>query len=270
MDFKKENNQYYAEYIESKVVSLINHEDHFDTPECLQSYTFSAEEIKEMDEDAIKIANYIDASSAQWIGRHCSTESGDIIADGNRHIELKYVSSGTGTYLNASLSYFSDKLGFTPFTAYTHKTICPILEQEFGSKVYSNLSPVSQTESHYIRQHQKELYDKVKQADIIMRKQYVKDLFDYLTLNPDKLIMFINDVITKNVNSHKSTPSELIIFNHKTKSIICYSKESIESKKANKQIKRTELGLVFDNFRVAIGWQNGNGLNNPTFRVFLD
>ena len=37
----------------------------------------------------------------------------------------------------------------------------------------------------------------------------------------------------------------------------------------NKTIKNAGLSLVFDNFRVAIGWQNGNGLNNPTFRVFL-
>ena len=31
----------------------------------------------------------------------------------------------------------------------------------------------------------------------------------------------------------------------------------------------TDFGLIFKNFRMQFGWQNGTGLNNPTIRVFL-
>ena len=32
----------------------------------------------------------------------------------------------------------------------------------------------------------------------------------------------------------------------------------------------TDKGFKIGNIRFAIGWQNGNGLNNPTIRVFLE
>lgn len=267
MDIKKENNQYYAEYIESKVTALINKENYI-LPDCLKDFSFTQDEIEEMDSDAEKIASYIKGHKAIWVGRQCGNEKCDIIVDQIRQIELKYVGSGTGTYLNASLSYFSDKLGFTSFTEYTHKTICPILEKEYGKSVYETFSPVSMATSKDIRHNKTELYEQITKLDKEMRKQYVNDLFNYLKSNPDKLTLFITDCITKNINN-KSTPSELIIFNHNTKKIICYSKDTILEKIKNKEIKNAGLSLVFDNFRVSIGWQNGNGLNNPTFRVFL-
>ena len=44
----------------------------------------------------------------------------------------------------------------------------------------------------------------------------------------------------------------------------------IKSLKADiTQIRFTDKGMVIGNIRIAIGWQNGNGLNNPTIRVFL-
>lgn len=267
MEIKKENNQYYAEYIESKVTSIINNENYI-LPDCLKEFNFTKEEIEEMNNDAAQIATYINGNTAKWVGRNCGNEKCDIIVDNNRQIELKYVGSGTGTYLNASLSYFSDKLGFVSFTEYTHKTICPILEEEYGTSVYETFSPVSMAVSKDIRHNKPELYEKIKEVDKVMRKQYTNDLFNYLKNNPDKLTLFITDCITKNINN-KSTPTELIIFNHNTKNLICYNKETILQKIKNKEIKNAGLSLVFDNFRVAIGWQNGNGLNNPTFRVFL-
>lgn len=267
MNIQKENNQYYAEYIESKVVSLINGTS-YELPQCLENFTFASDEIIEMNQDAKQIADYIDGNSAIWVGRHCGNEKCDIIVDQNRFIELKYVSCGTGTYLNSSLSYFSDRLGFTPFTEYTHKTICPILEAIYGGSVYTGISPVSMATSKEIRHNNEALYEQIKEVDKEMRKKYVADLFNFFQANPDKLTIFITDCITKNVNN-KSTPSELVVFNHNSKELICYSRDTILQKIQNKEIKNAGLSLVFDNFRVQIGWQNGSGLNNPTFRVFL-
>lgn len=267
MNIKRENNQYYAEYIESKVVSLIN-KDEYILPECLINFTFTKEEIIELNSDAVLIASCIGGNTAEWVGRHCGNEKCDIIVDGSREIELKYVGSGIGTYLNTSLSYFSDKLGFIPFTEYTHKAICPLLEMEYGTGVYETFSPVSMAISKEIRHNKPELYAQIVNADKVMRRQYVNDLFCYLKDNPDKITQFITDCITKNINN-KSTPSELVVFNHCTKQILCYNQDTIMKKIENKTIKNAGLSLVFDNFRVAIGWQNGNGLNNPTFRVFL-
>ena len=267
MEIQKANNQYYAEYIESRVVAFINKELYV-LPDCIANFPFSESELSEMDNDAFLIANTIGGISATWVGRHCGNEKCDLIVDGAREIELKYVSGGTGTYLNASLSYFSERCHFTPFTDYTHKFICPILEPVYGASVYDNLSPVTLAESKNIRHNHPELYEQIVVADKKMRILYVSNLFDYFQANPTILTTFISDCITKNIGS-KSAPSELIIFNHQTKQVTTYNCDTILAKIKNKSIKKTPLGLVFDNFRVAIGWQNGNGLNNPTFRVFL-
>lgn len=267
MEIKKENNQFYAEYIESRITSYINKEEYF-LPNCLSEFVFSEQDLKEMDEDARLISQFLQGDKAIWVGRHCGNEKCDIIINGTRQVEIKYVSSGAGTYLNASLKYFSDRLGFVPFTEYTHKTICPLLEEEYGEEVYKNFSPVTISESKNIRHNKTALYKKIKEADKQMRQEYVTDLFNFFNQNPEKLTIFIADCITKNINN-KDTPDELVIFNHQTKEITYYTKETILQKIKNKTIRKTNLGFVFDGFRVSIGWQNGNGLNNPTFRVFL-
>lgn len=266
MKIEKENNQYYAEYIESRVVSLINKEDYI-LPDCLQNFLFPVEDLEEMNKDAEKIAKTLGGKTAIWVGRSCGNEKCDILID-DHEVELKYVSCGSGTYLNSSLSYFSDRLGFTSFKDYTSKELLPFLKNYFGDGVYNNLSPVSIEQSKEIRHNQPDLYKQIQKIDKETRKDYVNDLYNFLISNPDKMISFVNDCITKNVGN-KHTPEVLFIFNHETKKITVYSKEEIERKVKNTSIKKTSLGLVFDNFRVAIGWQNGNGLNNPTFRVFL-
>lgn len=264
MNFSKENNQYYGAFIESRVVAYINKEEYV-RPELIANFNFPNEDIIEMNNDAKMIADYIGGDRATWVGRSTSNENCDIIVDG-RKIEIKYVSMGTGTYLNSSLTYFSDRLGFTPFTDYTHRTICPYLEKFFGSKVYKNISPVSKEESS-IFQSRKE-YEELVKIDKAMRKEYVDNLYNFLTTNPDKLKLFITDIISKNA-SNKETPEEVVIFNHKVKEFMSFTKEDIIKKINSKTIKKTPLGLVLDGFRVQISWQNGTGLNNPTLRVFL-
>lgn len=266
MNITKSNNQYYAAFIESRVVAFINKEDYI-LPELIKEFPFTKSELEEMEQDALAIANIINGQKAQWIGRDCSSKNGDILVD-RRTIELKYVAGGTGTYLNSSLAYFSDELNFTSFKEYTHNFICPYLEKYFGDKVYENFSPVSQEESKDFRTNYKLEYNELVKIDKDMRKIYTADLYQFLVSNPQKLNQFLSAAISKEV-SNKSAPNELLIFNHANKSYKLFSQEEILKKIKNKTIKNAGLSLVFDEFRVAIGWQNGSGLNNPTFRVFL-
>lgn len=266
MNFTKANNQYYSAYIESRVTSYINNET-YERPALIETFDFTPAEIAEMDNDAKIIAESIGGTRAIWVGRECSTANCDLIVDG-REIELKYVSTGKGTYLNSSLKYFSDNLGFTPFTEYTHATICPYLEKYFGDNVYKNFSPVSMEESERFRHGHPDAYNELIQIDKLMRRQYVADLYDFLIANPQKLNTFISDAITKEIGG-KQMPEEMIVFNHEKKTISSYSAEGIVDKMKHKSFKNAGLSLVFDDFRVAIGWQNGTGLNNPTLRVFI-
>ena len=266
MNFSKSNNQYYGAYIESRIAAYINNVEYI-LPELIQDFPFSDSDIETMDADAKQIANYIGGAHAIWTGRECNNADCDLIVDG-RKIEIKYVSCGAGTYLNSSLSYFTERLGFTPFTEYSHTTICPFLEQYFGDKVYKNFSPVSNAESKDFRHNHNDLYKQLQVIDKAMRKQYTSDLYNFLISNPQKLNIFISDILSKNVGNKKA-PEELIVFNHETKTIRSFTEAEIKSKIKTKSIKNAGLSLKFDEFSVAIGWQNGLGLNNPTLRVFL-
>lgn len=266
MNFSKANNQYYAAYIESRVVSYINNEEYV-LPPLIKDFSFSTLEIAEMDSDAKMIADYIGGASAEWVGRSCSTANCDIIVDG-REIEIKYVSKGRGTYFNTSWSYFNEVMNFTPFTEYTHSTICPYLEKFFGKSVYKNLSPVSRDNARVFSKT--EDYKELVEIDKEMRKRYVTDLHAFFTNHPDKLRVFIHDMLTKS-KSGKLPPQEMIVFTHEDKKIQKFTREEIEeiAKSADISFDKTNLGFKFSRFRAAISWQNHIGLNNPTIRIYL-
>lgn len=269
MKISKPKNQYYAAYIESRVVSYINNEEYV-LPPLIEDFPFSTLEIAEMDSDAKMIADYIGGTSAEWVGRSCFTANCDIIVDG-REIEIKYVSKGNGTYFSTPWSYFNKVLNFTPFTEYTHTTICPYLENYFGKNVYKNLSPVSQSASSVFRKTEIEAYKRLIEIDTEMRKRYVTDLYNFFTSNPDKLRVFVHDMLTKD-KSGKLPPQEMVVFTHEDKKIRKFTREEIEemAESADMNFDKTDLGFKFNRFRVAISWQNGTGLNNPTIRIYLN
>ena len=68
--------------------------------------------------------------------------------------------------------------------------------------------------------------------------------------------------------SQKNLFGDIIIFNYETKKITEFKWEEIFNS-PDIYIKTTDKGFTINNIRIAIGWQNGNGLNNPTLRVFL-
>ena len=143
----------------------------------------------------------------------------------------------------------------------------PLLEEN-GFKDYSltNSSPVSMEISSKIQKLP--IYSLIQAKDKQIRKDYVKELYEYLSDNTSLVNKFLSDILSKNC-SNKQAPDRLLIFNYSTKEITDYNQNFILSLMNNKKIKNAGLSLVFDDIRVAIGWQNGSGLNNPTLRAFI-
>lgn len=263
MKICKKNNQYYGQYFEEALVAAINKEPFTNNT----SFEFSEEELREFQQDALACAKYLKATTARYVGRAVNKENCDAYID-EESSEIKYVSAGTGTYFNTSISYLN-KIGYTKYNEYLERFgIYQILVPFFGENIRGKISPVSIKESSlFQREHVAEYKELVKQEKIC-REQYVLDLYNYLHDNPDKLLKFVYDMITKEA-ANKKAPERLIIFNHETKNITKFSKKQLCHLLQQKNFRRTALGLVFNGFRVQVGWQNGTGLCNPTLRVFL-
>lgn len=264
----KADNQYYGKLFESAIVAQINKEDLI----YKENYEFSEEDLKQIMEEAKIVADYLGDNKADYIGDKTSTASGDILLNDCEVIEIKRVSAGSGTYFNTSVHYFS-KFGFN-FNDYMSRFgLYDALEENFGQKVRisrTNKSPVSQPNSSLIRHNFSSLYEeKILPIDTKMRKAFVEDLAKYFTVNIESLNQFVNDMLNKATDSSsKTAPDRLIVFNYNKGRV----NEIDLTKYANQEltITATDKGIVIGALRIAIGWQNGNGLNNPTIRVFLE
>lgn len=267
----KANNQYYGKYFECCVVNQINNENVDLYKETFNDFT--DEERKEILEDAKKLANYLKVDKAEYIGNHTVLASGDIYLPlSNEYLELKYVSTGNGTYWNTSLSYF-EKFGFNIQEYFKKFGLIQALEDTFGTHIQIKTnakSPVSMADSSLIRYNYKDEYEtKIKPIDEQMRKAFVSDLAIYFQNNPDKTYELVNDILLKNsMTTQKSKPDRLIIYNY-TKKTIKELNWNLFYKNQNDKIRATNKGLMIGDIRIAIGWQNGNGLNNPTLRAFI-
>ena len=263
----KATNQYYGKFFETAVVAQLNNSE----VEYNENYEFSPEEKTEMLKQAKKVANYLGDYTAEYIGNQTALASGDIKLNNGETIELKRVSAGTGTYFNTSIYYFS-KFGFD-FKTYMEKYgLYNELEKYFGKEIRisrSNNSPVSQPNSSFIRHNYKELYETyIVPIDEKCRKHFLKDLVSYFQKNTDKIYEFVSDMLNKNTETSKKTkPDRIIVYNYNQDTVNEINIEALKFDSSN--IYMTEKGMVIGNIRVAIGWQNGNGLNNPTIRIFL-
>ena len=92
----KDTNQYYGKYFENAICSVINNENFINNT---NYNNFTEEDLELMQKDAKYFVsnNFPSANKAKWVGNNTETENCDIIID-NKHIEIKYVSSGNGTY----------------------------------------------------------------------------------------------------------------------------------------------------------------------------
>ena len=147
----KAENQYYGKFLECCVVAAMNNNEEVEYKE---DHIFTEDEQSEFFEEAEQIANYLGKSTAIYIGNKTSNEKGDIyLPNTNEYVEIKRVSSGTGTYYNTSI-YYLNKFGFN-FHEYMEKFgLIKTLKENFANFVSiseQNNSPLTQKESHYIR-----------------------------------------------------------------------------------------------------------------------
>jgi hypothetical protein len=267
MSRERSENQFYGKFFECCTVAALNKEE----VQYKENFTFSQKEQDEIFKDACMLASYLGAHKAIYTGDKTGTQSGDILLDCNTNLEIKYVSSGTGTYFNTSIFYF-DKFGFDFKEYMNHYGLYDILEELGVVKVSrTNNSPISQKDSSYIRHSCSDFFEtKIKPIDAKMRQAFTLDIIDFFQKHPSEAYTFITDMLNKNsATSRKTAPDRLVVFNYKKKSISeLYWKDSKED--ISTIIRPTDTGFVIGNIRVQLSWQNGVGLNNPTIRVFLE
>lgn len=271
----KADNQYFGKYFERALVEHINQTNVIVDPTLYvdtQGYNFSTKEIEDLNNDAILVADYIGHNiHATRVGDHTASEIGDILLDDGTRIETKRVSSGTGTYHNTSVYYFT-AFNFN-FQDYMTKFHLQETIKEYFPNItvsYKNKSPVNAASSSTIRHSNNPGYQEILQIDEAMRKTFVMELIKYFQTHPTEAQIFYKDMLEKKkINQKNNTmPNRLIAYNYQNKQI---HEVNLLTLKDNPSaiIYPTDLGFCIGNLRIQIGWQNGNGLNNPTIRVFL-
>lgn len=256
----KKDNQYTGKFFEQAIFSIVNNlsmpsDEHLDNKTVKKIYL-----------DAQDFVKQVKWNNCQWTGLEYKNAKGDFIVDDNI-IEVKYVGTGQGTYFNTSMCYLWNTLNFQNYLNLLEKSNIAqdLIDLGFNFN-FNNSSPVNMETSKNIRHNYSDIYNSYAKKEKQKRAEYIHDLYIFLQNDPEKLFSFINFMIGK---GDKGIPDILIVYNYNKHSIQIISKNEIMRKQSNLNFNCTNGGLVFDNFRVAIGWQNGNGLNNPTLRVFL-
>lgn len=272
----KADNQYFGKYFEIATVAKINNDDKTpnpaDYPE-LSGYEFSSEEINTLNNQAQGLADYFGREhTAEWVGGHTVSGIGDIVLDGHTSAEVKRVSTGSGTYHNTSVYYFTAfGFDFKDYMAKFH--LRETIEKYFPDipVSYTNNSPVNQDNSSKIRHSTKNGYEEIKKIDEEMRAAFIQDLAKYFQANPEQAQIFYKDMINKRkLSQQKETAVDrFIVYNYNKNTITEINLDEIRANPAD-TIYSNNLGFCIGGLRIQIGWQNGNGLNNPTIRVFLN
>jgi hypothetical protein len=262
---ERAKNQYYGKFFEKLIVSELNKEGINEDKE-----HFTEEEIKQMREEAKIVAEseFLAGHKAKHIGDHTINATGDILLDTGETVEIKRVSAGSGTYHNTTI-YYLQKYGLDFKSYLDNSGLYDALEENFNFVNRKNNSPVSQKNSSLIRHQYEEFYQaKIVPIDEELRKKFNLDVANYFNQNSDRLYEFISDMLNKvTTNGIKQAPDILLIYNYAKKKMF-----TLDLKAYSQQLEKiqvTEKGLLIGKIRIVFGWQNGNGLNNPTIRVFL-
>ena len=205
--------------------------------------------------------------SVEHIGKQVKNANADIKING-LNIEVKYVSGGTGTYWNTSMDAVTDFFGLESYPKNHIKEVRDFLYPFFGDSVYRNVSPVTLEQSHEFRHNHKDKYEQLKRVEFLCRDRYVHYLAHFFGTHPDKVVQLYDMILSKGA-SNKQAPDYLFVYNYDTKCYRFCSKEDLVSKSIEFNFTESQLGFIIGNFRVAVAWQNGTGLNNPTIRCFL-
>lgn len=273
----KADNQYFGKYFERAIVEYINKNNCNIDPnqyEDLKGYSFNQNELNELNQEASSVAKYLKFNNnikAEYVGNHTEKACGDILLNSTTSIEIKRIlTSGSGTYHNTSI-FFLKEYGFD-FKEYMKKyNLYDTIRKYFPLITVSetNNSPVNQKNSSLIRHSDNEEGKKaICQKDEEIRKIFIQDLTTYFKENPDLAYDFaknmLNKVKLRTKNSYK--PDRFIVYRYDKKLI---SEINLQDISLNTDIENTDFGLIIGPLRMQIGWQNGNGLNNPTIRIFF-
>ena len=270
------DNQYFGKYFEIAIVEKCNNNMNIPNPhdyEDVKDYNFTEQDLIVLNEQAKRVQQYIGTvSTAIRVGNHTVSGVGDILIDNTITMEVKRVSAGSGTYHNTSVYYFSE-FGFNFKDYMASFKLRETIEKYFPeiNVSYKNNSPVNQENSHIIRHsNHKEDYEKIKEIDEEMRLQFVKDIVNFFRNHPDKAQIFYKDMIEKRkISQQKETiVDRFIVYNYNKDTINEINLNDIKTNPIN-TIYINDFGFCLGGLRIQIGWQNGNGLNNPTIRVFL-
>lgn len=260
---KREENQYFGKYFENAICCVINNEPFFNPTE----FEFTEEELTQLQNDAKVAAKYLGGKVAKWVGNETANKDCDIILDG-KHLEVKRVTGGTGTYFNTSIYYF-EKFGFN-FKDYLNKYGIYEAIEKIGYKPNrKNNSPVAPKISSEIRHKHKDEYEKyVLPADEITRSYFQNDIINYFNNNNEAALEFFMDMLNKNSKtSKKGKPDKIIVFNYKKQDIFELDVKEFFATKT--KFRYCDKSIIINNIRFSLSWQNGLGLTNPTIRVFL-
>lgn len=258
----KANNQYYGRAFEEAIVALINKEEtDFDF------YDFPAEDLDNILTYAQNSLKYFEKGVAIYNGRNING-TGDIIIN-NKSYEVKLVSGGKGTYFNTTMRLLDDFLPFTYLPYMEKEGIFDSYEKK-GIQYHRDVSPIKSTkQASELRHSNPSFAEEVGELDKHARAKYIKDAYDYFSAHKESLYKLVSTLITKNNCSGKTIPDYYLVYNYTEDKIIFLTKEDILNNLTIKDFSCSKLGFVFKNIRIAIGYQNGNGICNPILRVFL-
>lgn len=258
----KADNQYYGRAFEEAICCILNNEEgNFDY------YNFSSDELENIMDCAAIASKYFKKGKAIHNGRKVM-DTGDIIIDGETY-EIKFVSAGSGTYLNTSMRLLDS---FLPFTYLPYMEVVGIFDcyKRNNIKYSYDISPIKSTiEASNLRKQNVAFTKEIGELDKIARANYVRDVYNYFCSHRKQLAQFLTTLITKDNYAEKQIPDHYIVYNYKNNSIINLNRNDILHSIDISDFKNSGLSLVFKNIRIAIGYQNGNGICNPTLRVFL-
>ena len=260
--YNKASNQYFGKDFEKVVYKKISG---IELPLSGRTNDFLDVLNEDADNIATLIKDIIKIDSVDYTGDDTVKETADIKIN-NEPIEIKYVSSGSGTYFNTSLSIL-EEYGLKSFKDFDFP-IRKYLEKFFGDKVYKNISPVTIKESSWFRHNFEPEFEKLKEIDKEVRKQYVEYICSFFENNKNIMCDFCSDMLNKRTKSNGG-PNYIFVFNHENLNKFFMTKKEVLDKNKN-ILTKSDLGFKIGDVRFQISWQNGAGLNNPTIRVFLE
>ena len=257
-----------------------------DTPKLSTSISSSerAQLLSDAKRVATKIQHIYGHRSFKYVANAVHRSLGNIQCDDGSSIELKYVASGSGTYHNTSISYL-DGLGVVPYRSYLKQNgyydyARRIIPADIPLDNGSSCSLVSMENSHVIRKKYPEIYKPLRRYERKIRVMYTEYIANHI--NENKLSrQVLNDMLGKRCTAgraKKGIPNHLIVYNYRKKTMRILPRREIDVlAEENNTLAKDEcvaeargtsirLGGII---RLSLGWQNGNGLCNPTIRVFL-